>query len=63
MCCICLFWLTDGSRHSYEFDVTSQTLAASDPMDVWVRVDSLDLPLPDDSQETFDVSLTNGIQS
>ncbi len=50
-------WLTDGSRHSYEFDVTSQTLAASDPMDVWVRVDSLDLPLPDDSQETFDVSV------
>ncbi|MCM1092472.1 MAG: DUF5119 domain-containing protein [Lachnospiraceae bacterium] len=50
-------WLTDGRRINYEFDVTRQTVTAPDPMDVWIRIDGLDIPESEPSSGAFDVSV------
>lgn len=50
-------WLVDGTRHCYEFDVTSQTTGADDPMDVWIRLQGLELPVADDNHGSFDVTV------
>lgn len=50
-------WLDDGTRHCYEFDVTSQTAAADDPMDVWIRIDGLQLPVSTENKGSFDVTV------
>jgi len=50
-------WLTDGRRINYEFDVTHQAVAAPDPMNVWIRIDGLDIPESEPSSGAFDVSV------
>lgn len=51
-------WLTDGKRYIYKFDVTSQTVNAPDPMDVWLRIEGLTLPESSSaSGGGFDVSV------
>lgn len=50
-------WLTDGRRINYEFDVTEQTTAAPDPMNVWIRIDGLNIPESEPSSGAFDVSV------
>lgn len=50
-------WLSDGRRINYEFDVTGQTATAPDPMNVWIRLDGLELPESEPSSGAFDVSV------
>lgn len=53
------FWLRDGRKFKYEFDVTEQIADAPDPMDVLIRVDGVDLPQsgPPQADGAFDVSV------
>lgn len=50
--------LTNGKRYVYDIDVTKAVKTAPDPMDVWIRIDSLDLPESEPSQGgAFDVEV------
>lgn len=53
------FWLKDGRKFKYEFDVTTQIVAAPDPMDVMIRIDGVELPEsgPGEADGAFDVSV------
>ncbi|MEY8245821.1 DUF5119 domain-containing protein [Heminiphilus faecis] len=43
------FWLTDGKKYCYDFDVTRQVREADDPLDVKITVNGITLPEPDNS--------------
>lgn len=51
--------LSDGRGLSYEIDVTEQTKAAPDPMDVWIRVSGPELPEPGEPGGAFEVEVDN----
>ena len=67
------FWLRDGQKRLYQFDVSAQVASAPDPMNVDIRVARLQLPVtqtPDsgedagmdvgvDNWETVDIELYN----
>jgi len=67
------FWLTDGKKYCYDFDVTRQVREAPDPLDVKITVNGIDLPEPDssdpggeggigvdvDNWETIEIELSN----
>lgn len=50
-------WLTDGRYFTYSFDVTSQVVEASDPMDVHIKIEGLSLPESAAGGGAFDVSV------
>lgn len=49
--------LKDGKRILFQSDVTKQIAKAPDKMDVWIIIDSITLPIPDDDPGAFDVSV------
>ncbi len=53
------FWLVDGRKFKYEFDVSDQIANAKDPMDVLIKVGGIDLPEsgPPSGEGAFDVTV------
>ncbi|MDE7115607.1 MAG: hypothetical protein K2O56_04185, partial [Muribaculaceae bacterium] len=53
------FWLADGNKYKYEFDVSRQISDAPDKMDVMLRVGGIDLPEsgPPAGDGAFDVTV------
>lgn len=67
------FWLTDGKKYCYDFDVTRQVREAPDPLEVKITAGGIDLPEPEmpepggdggigvdvDNWETVEIELSN----
>lgn len=53
------FWLADGNKYKYEFDVSCQIINAADKMNVLITVGNIDLPVsgPPSGDGAFDVTV------
>lgn len=53
------FWLTDGNKYKYEFDVSRQIIDTVDKMNVLITIENIDLPVsgPPIGDGAFDVSV------